>query len=237
MTAREQDEYSALRATIRERGTARVCIFAGGIAAWAAAAIATAALASTPVATLLPLLVLAAVFEAVFALHVGVERIGRYLQVFHETDRPTRPRPLAYPPCRRWEHAAMAFGRPKGAASTDALFSVIFFLAALFNVVPALILEPQRVELVFVGGAHALFVLRLLVARHAASTQRAIDLERFQQLNGPGSHTHTQKQERNDEKHEEERSDELLFVLFVFFVFSSFVPQCSSASTSFRSFA
>jgi hypothetical protein len=84
MTARDQDEYIALRATIRERGTARVCIFAGGLAAWAAASIATAALASTPVAVLLPLLVLAAAFEAVFALHVGVERIGRYLQVFHE---------------------------------------------------------------------------------------------------------------------------------------------------------
>ena len=173
MTAREQDEYSALRATVRERGTARVCLFAGGIAAWAAAAIATAALASTPIAALLPLLVLAAVFEAVFALHVGVERIGRYIQVFYETDLPALP---------KWEHAAMAFGRPKGAATTDALFSAIFFLAALFNLMPALLLEPQRVELVFVGGAHALFALRLLVARHAASTQRAIDLERFQKL-------------------------------------------------------
>ena len=176
MTPREQDEYRALRATIRERGTARVCVFAGGIAAWAAATIATAALASTPVAALLPLLVLAAAFEGVFALHVGVERIGRYLQVFHEG-------------AGGWEHAAMAFGRPKGAASTDALFTVIFTLAALFNVMPALILAPERVELVFVGGAHALFVLRLLVARHAAGTQRAIDLERFQQMKDAGRST------------------------------------------------
>src|SRR5881397_3911173 len=94
MTVRDQEEYIALRATIRERGTARVCIFAGGIAAWAAAAIAMAALASSPVATLLPLLVLAAMFEEVFALHVGVERIGRYLQVFHEgadVSRDARP--------------------------------------------------------------------------------------------------------------------------------------------------
>jgi hypothetical protein len=182
MTVREQDEYAALRATIRERGTARVCIFAAGIAAWAAATIATAALASTPLATLLPLLVLAAVFEAVFALHIGVERIGRYLQVFYETDPPDGPAPPVRPG-PQWEHAAMAFGRPKGAATTDALFTAIFFLAALFNVMPALIVDPQRVELVFVGGAHALFVLRLLVARHAARTQRAIDLERFRQLN------------------------------------------------------
>jgi hypothetical protein len=172
MTAREQDEYSALRATIRERGTARVCIFGGGIVAWAAVAIATAALASTPVASLLPLLVLTAVFEAVFALHVGVERVGRYIQVFHEGSDGSLG----------WEYAAMAFSRPKGAASTDPLFGVIFLLAALFNVMPALMLDPQRSELVFVGGAHALFALRLLVARHAAGTQRAIDLERFQEL-------------------------------------------------------
>ena len=138
-------------------------------------------MASPPVATLLPLLLLASVFEAVFALHVGVERIGRYIQVFHEgaggSGRPGGPGGFA-----GWEHAAMAFGRPKGAATTDALFTVIFFLAALFNIVPALLLDPQRVELLFVGGAHALFALRLIVARHAASTQRAIDLERFQQM-------------------------------------------------------
>src|SRR5712671_3249262 len=84
MTGREQDEYSALRATIRERGTARICLFVAGLAAWAAVTIATAALASTPLAALLPLLLLASVFEAIFALHVGVERIGRYIQVFHE---------------------------------------------------------------------------------------------------------------------------------------------------------
>jgi len=182
MTSREQDEYQALRATIRERGTARVGVFAGGIAAWAAATIATAALASTPVASLLPLLVLASVFEAVLALHVGVERIGRYLQVFHEADRSGGAGGSGA--FAGWEHAAMAFGRPAGAVATDPLFTVPFLLAALFNVAPALMLNPARVELVFVGGAHALFVLRLVVARHAASRQRAIDLERFKEMKG-----------------------------------------------------
>jgi hypothetical protein len=170
-TAREQEEYTALRATIRERGTARVYVFAAGFVAWGALTVATAALTSVPVASLLPLLVLAAVFEAVFALHVGVERLGRYLQVFHETgDRAA------------WEHTAMAFGRPTGAASVDPLFTIPFLLAALFNIMPALIVHPTPAELVFVGGAHALFVLRLAVARAAATRQRAIDLERFRQL-------------------------------------------------------
>jgi len=202
MTGREQDEYSALRATIRERGTARICIFVAGIAAWAAVTIATAALASTPVAALLPLLLLASVFEAIYALHVGVERIGRYIQVFHETEsqaadapgppalaaspaRPAPPAPSAPPAppaLRGWEHVAMAFGRPAGAVAIDALFTVPFLLATLFNIAPALMLNPVRTELIFVGGAHALFVLRLFVARQAAARQRAIDLERFQQL-------------------------------------------------------
>jgi len=196
MTGREQDEYSALRATIRERGTARICIFVAGIAAWAAVTIATAALASTPVAALLPLLLLASVFEAIYALHVGVERIGRYIQVFHEAESQAAdlpgPPPLPAPPgltapsappaLRGWEHVAMAFGRPAGAVAIDALFTVPFLLATLFNIAPALMLNPVRTELIFVGGAHALFVLRLFVARQAAARQRAIDLERFQQL-------------------------------------------------------
>ena len=171
MTDREHLEYNALRATIRERGTARVYIFATGFAVWSALVVATAALAFPPVATLLPLLVLLAIFEAVFALHVGVERIGRYLRVFHERDQSAR-----------WEEAAAAFGRPKGAPAVDPLFSIPFFVAALFNAAPALIVQPTWPELVFIGGAHALFVLRLLVAREASRRQRAIDQARFEEL-------------------------------------------------------
>ena len=170
MTAREQEEYTALRATIRERGTARVWLFFAGIVAWGALTVATAALASSPVAVLLPLLVLSAAFEAVFALHAGVERIGRYVQAFHEADTPG------------WEQAAMAFGRPAGAIATDGLFTILFLLATLFNLAPVLVMNPVGVELIFVGGAHVLFVLRVLVARAGAARQRAIDLERFQQL-------------------------------------------------------
>ncbi len=172
MTAREQQEYTELRATIRERGTIRVCVFAAGLVAWAALTLATAVLATTPIATLLPLLALAAIFEAVFALHVGVERIGRYLQVYYETDETGAG----------WEHAAMAFGRPSGAATSDPLFPLMFLLAAAFNVMPALIMEPTRAELVFIGGAHALFLVRLASAHAAASKQRTIDLERFRQM-------------------------------------------------------
>src|SRR5262245_51277 len=84
VTPSEQEQYRALRATIRERGTARVCVFLGGVAVWAAIAVTTGAISAPPIATLVPLLMLAATFEAVFALHVGVERVGRYLAVFYE---------------------------------------------------------------------------------------------------------------------------------------------------------
>jgi hypothetical protein len=181
MSVRDQSEYVALRATIRERGTARVCIFVSGIVAWAALAVATAALAPAPIAVLLPLIVLAATFEAVFALHVGVERIGRYIHVFHE-DEGEVAGPAGQAGSVGWEHAAVAFGRPAGAATSDPLFCAIFLLAAIANALPALMLNPVREELIFVAGAHALFVLRLFAARHAASNQRAIDQARFEQL-------------------------------------------------------
>lgn len=49
--------------------------------------------------TLIPLLVLVTAFESVFALHVNVERIGRYLQVFHERAH------------AGWEHVTMNYAR------------------------------------------------------------------------------------------------------------------------------
>lgn len=173
MTASDHEQYSALRDTIRERGTLRVCMFVAGVIAWAALTIAIAALAAPPVATFVPLLVLAATFEGVYALHVGVERVGRYLEVFFDDS---------------WERAAMAFGRPKQAATVDALFVVVFALAALFNLVPALVAQPTTPELVFIGGGHALFGVRLVFARLTASKQREIDRERFQALKREFSH-------------------------------------------------
>ncbi|HYM22456.1 MAG TPA: hypothetical protein VEU08_04595 [Vicinamibacterales bacterium] len=167
MTPREQEEYAALRATIRERGTTRPWVALCGFVSWAALTAATAALAFPPVASILPLLVLAGAFECVLALHIGVERVGRYLQVFYED---------------QWERAAMEFGRPKGAVVLDPLFSTVFFVAALINTMPALIQGPTSQELVFVGGAHALFVVRLVAARGASSKQRENELRRFEEI-------------------------------------------------------
>jgi hypothetical protein len=176
MSAPEQNQYRALRDTIRDRGTARIWIFVVGVVAWAALTVATAALVAPPVATLLPLLALAASFEAVYALHVGVERIGRYLEVFFDDS---------------WEKAAMLFGRPPKAPRIDPLFAIVFATAALFNLVPLLIAQPTAPELIFVGGAHALFGVRIVFAKLAVSQQREIDRRRFLALKRESSHEDT----------------------------------------------
>jgi hypothetical protein len=169
MSTQQQEEYRALRDTIRERGTAKTWLLLTGMIGWAALTIATAALASLPVATFLPLLILAVTFEAIFNLHVGVERIGRYVQVFHEGGT-------------GWEHTAMAFGRPLKGTGTDPLFVVHFLIATLLNIIPALLAQPVQLEITVVGGAHLLFVLRLVIARRSASRQRAADLKRFEDM-------------------------------------------------------
>jgi hypothetical protein len=167
MTDRDIQEYTALRATIRERGTARVFLFVIGVSIWAALAVATAALGPTPVATLLPLIVLVATFEAVFALHIGVERIGRYLQVFHQD---------------RWEAAAMSFGAGAPGTATDALFTAIFAIATLLNFVPVMLAEPTTAEVWAFGIAHVAFLARLALARRAAQGQRPIESARMEEI-------------------------------------------------------
>jgi hypothetical protein len=160
-------EYVALRATIRERGSIRVWVFSLGTLVWAALAAAVGLLNAPPVATLTPLVALAMTFEAILALHATVERIGRYLLVFHDDE---------------WERVAGAFGRPQGSLQVDALFGAPLIVCAIVNLEPLIVSGPTLAETAFVLAAHALFVLRVLSARSAASRQRAVDTERFQQL-------------------------------------------------------
>ena len=165
---RKDDEYSAMRATIRERGTARMVLVPFIFIGWAATAIATAAVITVALSTLVPLIILAAGFEAVFALHVNVERIGRYLQVFHESDD-------------GWEHVAMRFGQQFPGTGPDPLFSRHFLLATSVNFLPAA-LGGEKLELVLIGVLHVVFINRIRIARAYAATQRARDLERFEAL-------------------------------------------------------
>ena len=172
MTAREIEEYRALRETIRQRGTVRAWLVPAGLAVWAALVILTAALTPWPVASLFPLLVLATTFESAFALHTGVERVGRYLQVFYEDEASAR----------KWEHQAMTYGRRFPGSGPDPLFSIFFFTAGLLNYIPVILAGAVALEHAATGPLHVLFLVRLALARRQAGAQRARDLERFQQL-------------------------------------------------------
>jgi hypothetical protein len=172
MTPHEVEEYRALRATIRDRGTLRIWLFFTVMAVWGAATIATASLAALPVATLLPLLILAAGFEALFAVHTGIERIGRYLQVFYAPGETERD----------WERTVMAYGRAYPGANADPLFSWHFLLGIVLNFVPVLLAEPVRLEVSVVGTVHLLFAARVIAARRSSHRQRTVDLERFERL-------------------------------------------------------
>ena len=93
-----ESEFTALRATIASRGTVRMALLPAVIFAWATLAIVVILFGDLPVAALPPLAVLVGGFETINALHVGVERIGRFLQVFYE-GQPGGP---------AWESTAMA---------------------------------------------------------------------------------------------------------------------------------
>ncbi len=177
MTPRELEEYRALRATIRQRGTARVWIVVAGLVAWSAEVVAMVVLGPPPAVSLVPLLVVAVTFESAFTLHVGVERIGRYLQVFHESPDENA----------KWEAAAMAFGTPARGTATDPLFVLYFTLATLLNFTPVMLAGPLPVEIAVIGAAHLALFGRLALARGSAARQRAADLARFREMRRQGS--------------------------------------------------
>ena len=67
---------------------------------WAVLTLLVVLYGAPPVASIVSLAVLVGGFEAVHALHVGAERIGRYLQVYYE----------ALPDGPRWETAVTTVG-------------------------------------------------------------------------------------------------------------------------------
>jgi len=167
-------EFAALRAAIAARVTARIVILPITAAVWATLTLTLVLFSDVPLAALLSLGVLVGGFEAIHALHVGAERIGRYLQVQYEgsLDGP------------RWETAAMAVGPALPGGGVDPLFSVVFTGAALVNLLSTLVVlaEPTLAELGVLGAVHAAFVFRVIRARVAAARQRAVELESFRSV-------------------------------------------------------
>jgi fatty acid desaturase len=173
------EEYAALRATIRERGTIRIVLLLATMAAWAALVVAMAATVALPILSLVPLVVLFTGFEGLYALYTGVERVGRYLQVYYE---PSGPAELP-----GWERVAMDYASRYPGAAIDPLFTTVFLLATVANFLPVA-LGGAPVELLVIGTAHAAFAWRVVRARRRAALERALDLERLSALRRtPGS--------------------------------------------------
>ena len=77
----------------------RLIVVAITFVAWAALVLAVQVFVPIPLFSLVPLFVLAAGFEVVFATHVGIERIGRYVQVRYETNESDLPAWERWPCC------------------------------------------------------------------------------------------------------------------------------------------
>ena len=171
-------EFSALRQTIATRGTVRTVLLPVTLIAWSVLAATllvfgpALVFSPLPLASIFPLVVLAAGFEAIHALHVGAERIGRYLQVFYEGagDGP------------RWETTAMAVGPALPGGGIDPLFTVLFAGATVLNALTAVLPQPTTVELAAVGALHGAFLVRVVRAGMAAARQRAVELESYRAL-------------------------------------------------------
>jgi hypothetical protein len=167
-----ESEFTVLRQTIANRGTVRVVLLVVTLLGWSALTVVLLLFSTLPVASVYPLAVLAAGFEAIHALHVGVERIGRYLQVYYEADGDGP----------RWETATMAVGPALPGGGIDPLFTVLFAVVALLNLIPALLPQPTPIEMGVLGALHLAFLVRVVRARGAAARQRAVELESFRAL-------------------------------------------------------
>ena len=177
MSETNQAEYTALRDTIRERGTARLCAVLAGFVAWGALAIALLITELEGGITLVPFVVLVATFEINFFIHTGVERIGRYLQVFYEERAGSTG----------WETTAMNYGA-KFPSGLDPLFAIIFGGAAALNFLSSLAVAQRRPGWIALSLlAHLAFAYRIVAARKLAGAQRAMDLDRFRSLRSSGS--------------------------------------------------
>jgi hypothetical protein len=167
------EEFRALRAAIAARGQLRATLTLAGLVGWAGLLIGVLIALPYPIASLIPLLVLVSTFEVIRPLHVGAERIGRYLQVFYEEAAACD----AVTPA--WERTAMALGATVPGAAGHPLFLPLFALATLLNLLAVLLPDPLPAEWIPLALPHAAFLVWLVLADRAMRTQRTRELARY----------------------------------------------------------
>ena len=178
MVRHARSEYLVLRRTIAQRGALRPILLVCGTGIWAATLTAVLVWLPYPVAAAIPLVMIAATFEAIRPLHFGAERIGRYLQVFYE-EAGEPGRPLRDTPS--WERVAMSFGKVPGVGGHP-LFVPIFFLATIVNFLAVIIPGPVPMEMAVMAVPHVAMMAWLVAAHRAMKTQREIELDRLRTL-------------------------------------------------------
>ena len=132
-----------------------------------------------PLAAVVPLLILIAAFEVIRSLHCGVERMGRYIQVFFEEGLEKDGAPLTPP---AWERSAMQFGPSVPGAGGHPLFFPIFLLATIVNMTAVILPGPLPVELGTLLVPHVSFIAWMLYCDRGMRRQRATELARYRAL-------------------------------------------------------
>lgn len=168
-------EYASLRQAIAQRGQMKATVALVGVLGWAALWMAAFVLITDERATAVPLAVLWAAFEIIRPLHIGAERLGRYLQVFYERAG-TLP---------AWEHTAMALGAAVPGAAGHPLYIPLFVGATLLNATALWVDGPLTFAGALMLGPHLALLWWLWRADRAMRVQRVDDLARLQALRPP----------------------------------------------------
>jgi len=168
-------EYASLRQAIAQRGQMKATVALVGLLGWAALWLAGFVLLSDVRVTAVSLAVLWATFEIIRPLHIGAERLGRYLQVFYEV-------PGQLP---AWEHTAMALGASVPGAAGHPLYIPLFVGATLLNATALWVDGPLTFEGALMLGPHLALLWWLWRADRAMRVQRVDDLARLQALGPP----------------------------------------------------
>ena len=150
-----------------------------GISAWAGAMLGVLIWLPNPLAAVVPLLILVTAFEVIRSLHLGVERIGRYIQVFFEEDVAKEVASLQPP---AWEHTAMAFGPSVPGAGGHPLFFPIFLLATFVNLIAVILPGPLPIEIGTLLVPHVAFIAWMLYCDRGMRQQRTTELVRYRAL-------------------------------------------------------
>ena len=178
-------EFVALRETIKARAQARPVVVLAGLIAWSAVVVAVLIWLPNPLAAVVPLLVLVATFEVTRYFHLGIERIGRYLQVFFEESLANEKGVLTPP---AWERAAMLFGRTLPGAGGHPLFLPLFLMATFVNFAAVILPGPLLVEVGSLLVPHVAFIAWMVYCDRGMRKQRQSELARFRELK-KGSHS------------------------------------------------